>query len=64
MKVLSLKLRGGMKGFRSQLKELITFCNLDLIPLLETKVHSDKANKIIKAFSFDNFLEIFSEGLL
>lgn len=46
-----------------QLKDLIKYCNPNLILLLETKVQSEKTEEVNKPFNFSNFIEILTEGL-
>lgn len=64
MKILSSKVRGvSRKWFNFKLKEVIRYCNPDIMLLLETKVQLEKARKIIKTFNYLNFIEIPFEGL-
>lgn len=64
MKILSWNIRdAGRTGFKAQLVEIARSTKPDLILLLETKVHTDKASKIIKPLSYENSIEIPTEGL-
>lgn len=64
MKILSWNIRdAGRTGFKAQLVEIARSTKPDLILLLETKVHTDKASKIIKSLSYENSIEIPTEGL-
>lgn len=48
MGILSSNVRGtSKKGSNSRLKEVIRYCNPDIVLLLKTKVQSGKATKII-----------------
>lgn len=59
MKILSWNECGaGRKRFYLQLKAIINYCNRDILYLVETKVQSERAQKIIKSFNYSNFVEI------
>lgn len=63
MKISSWNVKGaGRRGFKLQLKELISLSNPDLILIIETKVQPDNAKKILTSFKFDNIIELPIEG--
>lgn len=55
-------LGAGREGFLSQVMFMILKYNLDIIALVETRVNSHRAYKIIEKINFQNHLEIPLEG--
>lgn len=68
MRIISWNVRvAGRKGFISQIKEIIRIYKPykpDIITLLETKVNSSRATKIIKKLNFNHYKEISPIGLM
>lgn len=63
MKIVSWNVRGaGKKGFNSQVRYLISKYDLDILALVETRVNSNRAHKIIERINLPNFVEILPKG--
>lgn len=60
--VAMLKGGGGRKGFLAQTLYFISKYNLDIIALIETRVNSNRAQKIIAELNLQNVLEIHPDG--
>lgn len=64
MKIFSWNVRGGggRKGFLAQTRYFISKYNLDIMALMETRVNSSRAHKIIAKLNFQNAFEIPPDG--
>lgn len=63
MKILSWNIRGaGKKGSLTQLKHVIDCNKPEVLVLMETRINSSKACKLISKTNFPNFVEIPPEG--
>lgn len=63
MRILSWNIRGtGRNSFLANIRHLISKYNLDILVLMETRVYSNRAQRIIRSINLLNFVEIQPEG--
>lgn len=63
MRIISWNIRGaGREGFLAHIKHFIDCYKPEVLVLMETKINSLKARKIISKINFPNFVEIPPEG--
>lgn len=65
MKILSWNItRIGRKGFVAQTQYLMSKYNLDILTLMETRVHLNKAHNVIEKLNLHNVVETSPNGFL